>query len=149
MRVYLDNCCYNRPYNEQGQIRVHLEAEAKLCVQQMILDKKIELATSFALDYENACNYNIAKKEHITQFMRANESVYVGNLRYDDAAAIAATIMETGLKRMDATHIACAILARCDCFLTTDDRVLKYRHDDIKGKSPCGFVLQYSGGESV
>jgi hypothetical protein len=22
MRVYLDNCCYNRPFDEQGQLRV-------------------------------------------------------------------------------------------------------------------------------
>lgn len=27
MRVYLDNCCYNRPYDDQSQMRIHLEAE--------------------------------------------------------------------------------------------------------------------------
>ena len=29
MRVYLDNCCYNRPYDEQVQLRIRLETEAK------------------------------------------------------------------------------------------------------------------------
>ena len=27
MRVYLDNCCYNRPFDEQAQLRVRLETE--------------------------------------------------------------------------------------------------------------------------
>ena len=30
MRVYLDNCCYNRPFDNQGQIKVFLETLAKL-----------------------------------------------------------------------------------------------------------------------
>lgn len=141
MRVYLDNCCYNRPYDDQGQMRIHLEAEAKLYVQQMIVDGQIDLAASFALDYENDRNHNRAKRERIAQFMRENERIYVGNLRYDDVANIAKQIMTTGLKRMDATHIACAILAECDYFLTTDDRVLKYHSDKIKVMSPCEFVL--------
>ena len=30
MRIYLDNCCYNRPFDEQTQLRIRLETEAKL-----------------------------------------------------------------------------------------------------------------------
>ena len=33
MRVYLDNCCYNRPFDDQSQLKVRLETEAKLFVQ--------------------------------------------------------------------------------------------------------------------
>ena len=33
MRVYLDNCCYNRPFDPQEQLRIRLETEAKLEVQ--------------------------------------------------------------------------------------------------------------------
>lgn len=40
--VYLDNCCYNRPYDDQKQLKVHLEAEAKMHIQNMITDKKIK-----------------------------------------------------------------------------------------------------------
>ena len=28
--IYLDNCCFNRPYDDQEQITVRLESEAKL-----------------------------------------------------------------------------------------------------------------------
>lgn len=34
MRLYLDNCVFNRPYDDQSSIRVRLEAEAKLNIQE-------------------------------------------------------------------------------------------------------------------
>ena len=36
MKIYLDNCCYNRPYEDQSQIRISLEAQAKLHIQSEI-----------------------------------------------------------------------------------------------------------------
>jgi len=33
MRVYLDNCCYNRPFDPQNQTRIQIETLAKLAVQ--------------------------------------------------------------------------------------------------------------------
>jgi hypothetical protein len=56
IRVYLDNCCFNRPFDDQGQVRVRLETEAKLEIQRRIKDKKLELAWSYMLDYENQAN---------------------------------------------------------------------------------------------
>ena len=34
MKIYLDNCCYNRPFDDQMQERVHLESEAILTILQ-------------------------------------------------------------------------------------------------------------------
>ena len=42
MRVYLDNCCYNRPYDEQVQLRIRLETEAKLHVQDLMHLRVVE-----------------------------------------------------------------------------------------------------------
>lgn len=25
MKIYLDNCCYNRPFDDQSQIKIHLD----------------------------------------------------------------------------------------------------------------------------
>lgn len=36
MRVYLDNCCYNRPFADQDQLKVRLETVTKLAVQLMM-----------------------------------------------------------------------------------------------------------------
>ena len=46
IKVYLDNCCYNRPFDDQTQFVIHLEALAKLKIQRDIRARKIELATS-------------------------------------------------------------------------------------------------------
>jgi len=36
MRVYLDNCCFNRPYDDQGFLSIYLETQAKLSIQDLI-----------------------------------------------------------------------------------------------------------------
>ena len=43
VRVYLDNCAYNRPYDSQTQMKVELETQAKLRIQRLIKEGKIEL----------------------------------------------------------------------------------------------------------
>lgn len=55
-RVYLDNCCYNRPFDDQGNLIVHLETQAKLAIQQMIKNNELELVWSDVLTYENNRN---------------------------------------------------------------------------------------------
>ena len=44
MRVYLDNCCYNRPFDDQTQPSVRLETEAKLLVQSLMRSGAVEYA---------------------------------------------------------------------------------------------------------
>jgi hypothetical protein len=34
----LDNCCFNRPYNDQAFLKNYLEAEAKIYMQKEILE---------------------------------------------------------------------------------------------------------------
>ena len=41
VKIYLDNCCFNRPYDNQAQLRIELETKAKLHVQQQIADNEI------------------------------------------------------------------------------------------------------------
>ena len=50
MKVYLDNCCYNHPYDDQSYLSISLEAQAKLLVQSLVRAKKLKLASSFVLD---------------------------------------------------------------------------------------------------
>ena len=50
MKVYLDNCSFNRPFDDQDQIRIRIEAEAKLFLQKLIDQGKLELAWSYILD---------------------------------------------------------------------------------------------------
>ena len=53
MKIYLDNCCFNRPFDKQNQMRIRLEADAKLCIQENIRNGTIELVWSYILDLDN------------------------------------------------------------------------------------------------
>jgi hypothetical protein len=54
MRLYLDLCCFNRPFDDQGQLLVRLQTEAKLAVQESIRNGAHTLIWSAILDLENA-----------------------------------------------------------------------------------------------
>ena len=140
MRIYLDNCSYNRPYDDQSQMRIHLETQAKLHIQDMIRQKQIELVTSYVLDFENSNNRSIQKRMAIEKFMKDYATLYVSNKHSDKFAEIADSIMETGVKEKDAYHVACALMAECDYFVTTDDRLLYYRPPGFTVVSPGKYL---------
>lgn len=142
LRVYLDNCCYNRPYDDQSRLKVSMEAQAKLEIQQQIRDGKLELTTSYILEAENAVNPFAAKRTDIQSFIDHYTKVFVSDHMDAKVRQKAAEIMNSGVKLMDACHVACAILSDCDFFLTTDKRLLKYHTDAIRLMNPAAFILE-------
>ena len=70
MLIYLDNCCFNRPFDDQKQIRIHIETEAKLFIQSKIFAGEFRLAWSYILDYENAANPFPERKETIANWKK-------------------------------------------------------------------------------
>jgi len=138
VKVYLDNCCYNRPYDDQAQLRIELETKAKLHVQQQIAENEISLVSSVIIEYENNDNPYELRKHVINDFLQ-HASDYVD--KSDDVVAIANEICNKGIKTKDASHLACAIYAECDYFLTTDDKLLKFRDDRIQTINPVDFIM--------
>ena len=129
VRVYLDNCCFNRPFDDQRQTRVRLEAEAKLCLQEHIREGTLELAWSYILDFENLANPFEERRITIGHWR------YYATIDVEETATLlqeAKALVELGLKAKDALHIACAIAGACTHFLTTDDDILR-RGKDVRG----------------
>lgn len=52
MKIYLDVCCLNRPFDDQTQTRIHLEAEAVLSIIQSVEDNEWQWISSDAVAYE-------------------------------------------------------------------------------------------------
>lgn len=140
LRIYLDNCCYNRPFDEQSEQRVWEESQAKIKIQTRIKTYEYELASSYTLRYEYSRIKDDSKRNYINSFVEENTEVYVDESYKDELDDIAAKIMATGVKMHDAYHVASAIAARCDYFLTADDRLLKYQDDRIKITTPDEFL---------
>lgn len=147
LRIYLDNCCFNRPYDDQSQFRIALETQCKLRIQDRIKSGEVTLAASYILRYECAANPHIMRRETIMEFIRRYVGFYVGIERQAEIEEKAREIMRTGVKFKDACHVASAIFARCDYLISTDKRLLKFRTDEISMVTPVEFILRTEGEE--
>lgn len=65
MKIYLDNCCYNRPYDDQSDTKNQLKTGAKIFIQEKMKNKEIEFVWSYMLDFENAQNPYLERKNTI------------------------------------------------------------------------------------
>lgn len=138
----MDNCCYNRPYDDQSQLRIHLESQAKLEIQQQIRDGELELVGSYILEVENSANPYAVKRTDIEAFVDEYAKVYVGIEKDEGVRELASEMMKKGVKLMDACHVACAILAECEVFFTTDKRLLKYQPERIRIINPVTYIIE-------
>lgn len=76
MKVYLDNCAFNRPFDDQRQIRIFLETQAKLYIQKLITGKRLDLVCSYMSLYENSENPNRENRNSIQSFLY-NAAAYI------------------------------------------------------------------------
>jgi predicted nucleic acid-binding protein len=79
-------------------------------------------------------------KTYILDFIESSATGFIGKNRLTEIEVLAAEIMQTGIKKKDATHLACAIISECGYFITTDKRVLKYKTDRIHIVNPIKFI---------
>ena len=122
MKVYLDVCCLNRPFDDQTQDRIHLEAEAVLTILKYIEKKRWSMINSDAILYEVNKIPDPERKTKV-QFTLFNAKDYVQI--NEQILRRAKQIQQLGVKSFDALHIACAEASQADIFLTTDDKLLK------------------------
>ncbi|MBF0470842.1 MAG: PIN domain protein [Gammaproteobacteria bacterium] len=122
MKLYLDNCCFNRPFDDQSNFRIQLETEAKLRIQDDIRNGHHQLVWSYVLEYENSKNPYRERREQIDSWIKYAVVDLVSSAEIRQQAKMA---MEIGLKQMDAFHLGCAIVAGCEVFLTTDKGISK------------------------
>lgn len=122
MRLYLDLCCYNRPYDDQTQTRIRLETEAKLVIQQKIRDGECELLWSSTLDFENAKNPFEEHMHAIREWRKLAVSCVMADV---EVVKLAREAMAFGVSEYDALHVASAMGGKADILVTTDDRLIK------------------------
>ena len=118
MKVYLDVCCFNRPFDDHAQDRVRLESEAVLTILEhtqsrmwaIIGSEVIDIEISKIPDDDLRCKVNILTGMK-QKFITVNNDVEIR----------AKELEKLGFKSFDALHIACAEKGDADILLTTDD----------------------------
>ena len=145
--IYLDNCTFNRPFDDQSQLRISLETQAKLYIQSLIKNNKLDLIYSYVCFYENYINPFENKKLSIFEF---SQNAKYNVVESNDILLKANEIIKSGIKPIDALHLSCAIEAKTNYFITVDDQILSYKTNDIKIFEPITFIKYWEnqGGKN-
>lgn len=121
-KVYLDTCCLNRPFDDQTQERIRLEAEAVLAILSRIEKGDWNWIGSEVLTDEieqTPDTQKLSRAKLLSGFIQ--ENVEIG----EKEVGRAKELQKDGFQLFDALHISCAESAKADVFLSTDDRLLK------------------------
>ena len=138
----MDHCAYNRPFDDQGNIRNQLETSAKLHIQARIKQGKYDLVWSYMSDFENSNNPNSENKisiqlwENIAKHKcKSSENILFQGKK----------IEQKGIRANDALHIACAVESQCEYFITTDTGLTNKKIEGIQIINPIDFVRKMEG----
>lgn len=141
MTLYLDTCCFNRPFDDQSSLRIRLESEAKLDIQLGIRLGQYALVWSYIMDFENGQNPFPERKQQIMKWrLYCKQDVEAT----PELLAQANVLTQQGFKKLDALHLACSLQAGADYFITTDDGILKKAQNvsAIAITDPIGFIKE-------
>jgi predicted nucleic acid-binding protein len=105
VKIYLDLCAIQRPLDTSNQIRIVLESEAVLGIIAFSNIGQVELLSSEALLYEGEQSSLPVRKEHTLAVLAKAKSIL--NVTEKEKTR-AAEIMKSGIKPLDALHIALA-----------------------------------------
>jgi len=137
LRLYLDVCTFNRPFDNQNQLKIKLETEAKLFIQQGIITGSYELVWSYIFEYENNQNKFIDRRDVIHDWKKIAKIHCVEN---DKIIKYAEKLKKLNVRTKDALHIVCSVYTNSDYMITTDKQLFNLRLDDIKIVNPLTFL---------
>jgi len=122
MKIHLDVCCLNRPFDDQTQDGIHIESEAVLTILGHCETGNWDLIGSEIIDLEILKIPDKYQKERVFHLSKISKAKVEVNKqvwdRYEE-------LKEINLTLFDALHIACAEIGKADIFLTTDDDIIK------------------------
>jgi len=122
MRVYLDCCSLQRPFDDRSQPRIAVEAEAVLVILALCESQQVRLISSESLLFEIGRIPDQTRREDALTILRlAKETVELTT----EVEVLARILMASGLKPLDALHLASASTAKADYFCTCDDKFLR------------------------
>ena len=150
MKLYLDNCCYNRPYDDQTQEKVHMEGEAILTIINICKQNNDEIIGSPALDLEIDQLSDIEKKEKVKYFYDQTITTKVNYTEkiFNRAQELAE---QTNIRTLDRFHLSFAESSDADILLTTDikfEKACSKINLQIKVINPLKYLLEVIENEN-
>ena len=144
LRIYLDVCCLNRPFDDQRQDRIRLEAEAVLLIMGRCEAGAWQWLSSAVVEEEVNNTPSSERRSRVRNMLSGAQSTIALTAT---AVTRAQELKALGFRTYDALHLACAEQATVDVFLTTDNRVLRIatRHTaqlKVRVANPLAWLLE-------
>jgi len=147
VKIYLDVCCLNRPFDDIQQERIRLEANAVIIILERCEKGELILISSDIIREEILRIPDIEKREAVLEL----QNIYKEWIPIDkNVIELAKQIEQSGVKPYDALHIASAEIGGADVFLTTDDKLLRKNLQlNLKTRilNPLNFIIKEMGYE--
>lgn len=149
LTIYLDNCCYNRPFDDRSNIKNYLEREAVLIVMQIAYEGNLKIIGSDVLEKEMVMILNPEKRKNVQSLYH---SVISSTVKLDEYIIQRAKdiVAQSSIKPFDSLHLASAE-SNADILLTTDIKFLKAANRQnikIAVKNPIDFLLEVTKNDS-
>lgn len=143
IKLYLDNCCYSRPFDDLTQEKNNLEAQAIKVIIDKYSKNEFEIYTSEVLTLEiNNIKDQIKRAKVLEVYNKLN----LTNIPFSDKIIKRANeIKQYNIKNMDSLHIAYAEIFNIDYFITTDRLLINASNRaDLKVKviNPINFIME-------
>jgi predicted nucleic acid-binding protein len=118
-----------------------MEAQAVIFLIQKIIDGTYILCNSDIIEYEWSQMPMMEKKFLVKKIIAlAKENITLN----EEVTELANGFENSSMKAYDALHLASSILGRCDCFISTDDKLVKKAKkntEKIKVFNPLEFYI--------
>lgn len=137
----MDVCALNRPFDDNSNFRIRMEAQAIIFIIQRILKGTYILCNSDIVEYECSQIPMFEKMSLVKKILElSKEKITLDS----NITELAKEFEASNIKPFDALHLASSIIGECDCFISTDDKFLKKAKkvtDKIKIFNPLEFYL--------
>ena len=121
MRLYIDLNCFNRPFDDQRQVRIRHETEAVFAILKRIAEGKDTLIWSWVIDFENAKHPMPDRRDEIALWKNRAEVIALDAGVEERSRQLSGH----GIPALDAAHLASAEAGNAHVFLPCDDVVVK------------------------
>lgn len=147
MKIYMDVCCLNRPFDDQTQDRIRIESDAILAILSKCTSGEWQLLSSEVIDIEIENIQDKWKKSKVDELYKlAKEKIILD----DKIVKRALEIQNFGIKPFDSLHVASAEYSKADVFLTTDKKLLHAAAQlklDIIIENPLNWFMEVDENE--
>ena len=144
LKLYLDNCCYNRPFDDLSNQKNYIESQAIIVILDLYKKDKLDIYKSKILDYEISQMKNSRKKSKILDVYSSLQSNYIDTT--NEIIERAEELKKYNIKEKDALHIAYAEYGDLDYFITVDKILINatFKVNDLKIKvsNPIEFIME-------